>query len=930
VVPRPAMTDHFEPTLLPTLHGRQDVVDAIAGLAAGAAVGEGGALTVVGEAGIGKTAVVEEAAAIIAVDQPDCRILRLAGVEAEVELAWSGLAELLDGVLAGIDRLAPARASAVRAALAMEGVDQPVEPFAIALATRDLLVDAAEEAPIVVVVDDLQWVDLPTRRTLSYIARRLQFERLVIVSTRRAGDSHTDTGPVVLLEAVSDEVADAILRDAGVSAPNVRRELIAAGGGIPLVLVEAANLLDADQRTGRGELPDPLPIGASGQRVVDLLLERLAPRVLKALLVAAAEPDGDLVRIIQALGARGLTVEELEIAEEHGVVVLDGDRLTFRHPLMRSAAYHDAPRADRRAAHRALADTMPAGSPARAWHLARAAIGPDEEVARELDVAAALTNQRGAPATAARSWELASRLSPAPADRIRRLRLAAAAILDAGMASAAGRLLDRADAVALEHRDVDDLTERIRRQQLRCRLPPSSGGSTEPTASLRQAAVEVAGAGPELAVDLLFDALAAYIRDGAFADMAAAILEAIPLRERVDETRARRIDIMTGALRIARGDPDGEALLDRYLEIAGPGRTPTDALFLAEVLAPSLAFLRRTAASEALLDELDADFRARGAVRPLISVLGAQATVQYGRSFPATMASALEAISLAETNDTPDLASLSAGVLTLCAAAIGDREACERAAALLSAVPEPERRAMGPIGLGYLALNQGRLEDALVIYRDVEAMSPIGRGLVRWEPEYMETMIRLGDRERAAEILDEIEHLLAPDQLWPHGLGRPKGMLAEDDDEAAEHFDRTVVAAAQIGNLVGAGRTEILWGERLRRSRRRAEARTHLEHAVELLRGVGATILAEKATTELRAAGGVVGEDMASHQLLTPHELQVARLVVSGASNRDLAAKLFISPRTVEAHLTAIFRKLGVRNRRELSARAIDDPVLQP
>ena len=144
----------------------------------GAAVGEGGALTIVGDAGIGKTAVVDEAAAIISVDQPDCRIVRMEGVEAEVELAWSGLAELLDGVLDGLDRLAPARASAVRAALAIEGADQPVEPFAIALATRDLLVDAAEDAPIVIIVDDLQWVDLPTRRTLSYISRRLQFERL--------------------------------------------------------------------------------------------------------------------------------------------------------------------------------------------------------------------------------------------------------------------------------------------------------------------------------------------------------------------------------------------------------------------------------------------------------------------------------------------------------------------------------------------------------------------------------------------------------------------------------------------------------------------------------------------------------------------------------------------------------------------------------
>ena len=813
----------------------------------------------------------------------------------------------------------------------MEGTEQPVEPFAIALATRDLLVDAAEDAPIVVVVDDLQWVDLPTRRTLSYIARRLQFERLAIVSTRRAGaDGHTDTGPVVVLDAVPDDVADAILRDAGVSAANVRRELVAAGGGVPLVLKEAANMLDADQRAGRTELPDPLPIGSSGQRVVDLLLERLAPSVLSALLVAAAEPDGDLVRIINALRERDLGVAELEVAEERGVVILDGDRLTFRHPLMRSAAYHDAPRADRRAAHRALARSLPVGSPARAWHLARAAVGPDESVAQALEEAARVTNQRGAPASAARSWELASRLSPEPGDRIRRLRLAAVAMLDAGMASATGRLLDRADAVVSEHPDADDVIERIRRQQLRCRIPPSVGGSAEPIALLRGAAAEVHGVDPGVAVDLLFDALAAYIRDGAFADMGSAIEESMTLRDRVDEGRQRRIDIMSGALRIARGEPGGEPLLDRYTEISGGARLSADALFLAEVLAPSLAFLRRTAASDALLDDLDADLRARGAVRPLISVLGARAVVQYGRSFPATMAAGLEAIGLAESNDTPELASMAAGVLALCAAAIGDRETCEKSAVLLRDLPEAERRAMGPIGLGYLALNEGRVDDALTIYEGVHAILPVGRGLVRYEPEWAEAMIRAGNRSRAAELVAELEESLPMELLLSNGLGRPKGMLADDDDEASIQFGRTVTAAAAVGNLVGEGRTEILWGERLRRARRRAEARTHLERAVEILRGVGATVLAERATTELRAAGGVVGDTVASHQLLTPHELQVARLVVSGASNRDLAAKLFISPRTVEAHLTAIFRKLGVRNRRELSARAIDDPVLQP
>lgn len=916
---------------LPVLHGRQDIVDAIAGLAARAAAGEGGCMTVVGEAGVGKTAVIDEAAAVIAADQPGCRIIRLRAVEAELELAWSGLAEVLAGLLDGVARLAPARSSAVRAALALEGADQPVEPFAIALAARDLLVDAAEDAPIVVFVDDIHWVDAPTRRTLSYIARRLQFERVAMISTRRpSADTTTDTGPIVRLESVSDDTADAILRDVGVTSTNVRRELIAASGGIPLVLVEAANMLDVEQREGRAELPDPLPIGPSGQRVIDLLFGRLDPDVVAALLVAAAETDGDLVRVLTALRERSLGLAELEAAEAHGIVTLDGDRLAFRHPLMRSAAYHDAPRADRRAAHRSLAATMSDGSPARAWHLARAAVGPDEAVAQALDAAAELTNQRGAPATAARSWELASRLSPAPADRVRRLRLASAAMHDAGMSAAAGRLLDRAAAIVAEHPDCDELVERVRREQLRCRLPVASGGAYQPIDGLRRAAVAVTDAAPDLAVDLLFDALAAFIRDGAFADMASTIHEVIALRGRVDAERARRIDVMDGALRIAQGHPGGQRLLDRHTEMTADVRSSADSLFLAEVLAPSLAFLRRTSTSDALLEMLDNDLRARGAVRPLISVLGAQSVAQYGRSFPAAMAAGMEAISLAEGSGAPELAALAAGVLSLCSAAIGDRAACERAAHLLHDVPEGERRALGPIGLAYLALNQGRVDDAVVLYDTVLEMSPIGRGLVRWEPEWMEALIRAGERTRAVEVLKELEDLVAPELLAPNGIGRPKGMLAEHDDEAAAHFGACVTAAALAGNIVGAGRTEILWGERLRRARRRAEARGHLEHAVELLRSTGATVLAERATVELRAAGGVVGDDVASHQLLTPHELQVARLTVAGASNRDLAAKLFISPRTVEAHLTAIFRKLGVRNRRELSAKALGDLVLQP
>ena len=388
---------------------------------------------------------------------------------------------------------------------------------------------------------------------------------------------------------------------------------------------------------------------------------------------------------------------------------------------------------------------------------------------------------------------------------------------------------------------------------------------------------------------------------------------------------------MFGALLYARGDPAGERRLDRYVEMTGPDRPAADAMFLAEVLAPTLGFLRRSDDCDALLAGLEADLRARGAVRPLVSVLGAQSLAHYSRSFPATVASGNEAISLAENNGTPELASLAAAVLALCSAVIGDEEMNRRAAALLSDVPEPERRALGPIGSAYLAFNLGRFEEADVLYRNVLELSPIGQGFVRWETEWIECLSRLDRRDEACAVLAELESVMTARAARVPGRRADQGRARRERRRGVRLLRRRDwPAAVQQDNRFAAGRVELAWGERLRRARRRAEARGHLEQAVELLRAVGAAVPAERATQELRAAGGVVGDAAGSHQLLTPHELQVARLVVGGASNRDLAAKLFISPRTVEAHLTAIFRKLGVRNRRELAARALDDPVLQP
>lgn len=916
------------------VRGRDDVIAELIALVAAAVDGRGGAMTLVGDAGIGKSAVLDVVAAWAAGAPRSCRVVRLVGVEAELEMAWSGLASLLGGVVDGFDgfdRLAPPRAAALRTAFALDPAPElPIERFAVSLATRDLLVDSAEQAPIVIVIDDLQWVDVASRRAISFISRRLPHERIAIVSSRLAGtDEHTDTGPARTLDPVDDSVADAILVDAGVSSHVVRERIVATSGGLPLVLMESANLLDEAQRSGRELPPDPLPIGPSGQRVVDIVLGRLPTHVRTALVVVAAEPDGHLDRVLAALGATGHGPAELEAAEAGGVVVLDRDRVSFRHPLMRSATYHGAPAAERRAAHRALADTASERSTARAWHLAHAAIGPDGAVADALEVAAEATERRAAASVAGRTWELASRLSPEPSERLRRLRMAATAFAEATMHEAVERLLDRAEVMVQDAPDADDPIESVRRAQLRCHLPSSAGGPADPAAALRSAAASIVMSAPEVAADLLIDAIAIDLRSGAFGALSGGIDAVVGLRELVGPECARRIDVVHGARLLGAGDPRGDALFDRSFELAGTGK-PEDATFLATVVAPMLAFFRRTATSETLLRDLESDLRSRSAIRQLISILNAQTLANYGRSLPNSIAAASEAVRLATSVGAPELASLSAGLMLFGAAATGDAEAAAQAANLLASVDTVESRALALHGRAFFALCAMRLDESEAHYRQLSELAPIGVGIMRWEPEWVEVLVRMGRRDEASSLADAIEEAVGSGPLAFNAIERVRGMLAVGDDAAAVHFQTCIAASVQAGNQIGEGRTELVWGERLRRARRRGEARTHLARAVTLLREIGATALIERAVLELRAAGGVIDDDVSSHQLLTPHELQVCRLVVGGASNRDLAASLFISPRTVEAHLTSIFRKLGVRNRGELAARAIDDRVLRP
>jgi len=913
-VPRPA-----------PLRGRDELVQRLLEAVAEAARGHGSAYTLVGPAGIGKTSVLDEVVRRAPEVSPEVRVIRLRGLEAEVEMAWSGLAELLAERLDRIDALPEARAGAILGALALASGGAAVEPFAVAVATRDVL--AEEGAPLLVAVDDLPWVDLPSRQVLAYLAEHIEPECITLIASRRADADPIDLGEAIAVDGLCDEIADQLLADLGVSSPEVRRRLVLAGAGNPLVLVEAANLLTDAEKAGHAVLPDPLPIGDSGMRMAELVLERLPAATRAALVVVASDPDRNAERIMHAVVAAGHDRDALDPAFERGVLVMEGEQLRFRHPLIRSATYHGASRSARRAAHRALASTLPERSPTRAWHLARSALGPDEEIAAALDAAAAMTVHLGAPDLAARTWEAASRLSPDDAGRARRLRLAAGAELDAGRIREAAALLDRAETLA--ESAPDDPVERTERLRLRCRLPLSAGGAANAAAQLREAAAQVVEDDPALAADLMLDSIERAIDDGALAEILATVDELVTLRDRLDEDRQRRVDIACGGARLVRGEPGGDELFDRYHELVGPDRPAEDAGFLLGIVAPALGYLRRTDASIQLLTELEADLRTRGAVRPLVDVLAALAMAHYGRSFPTALASGIEALTLAQQLGTTDQVALAASALGLASAVIGDRERCEQAATLLASVEALERRILGPISLAYLALNEGRLDDALGLYEQIAAELPLGRGFVRWETEWVEALAKSGRREEGAAVLARLE-AERPVALPRYEYDRALGFVSEDPAEAHAAFARSIEEAAAEGNRFAEGRARLAWGEQLRRARRRAEARRQLATAVELFETVGATSFADRARSEARAAGGRVKGDVVAHRLLTPHELQIARLVVGGASTREVAAKLFISPRTIEAHLSTIFRKLGVRNRGELTARALEDPVLQP
>jgi DNA-binding CsgD family transcriptional regulator len=886
--------------------------------------GDSGVLVLRGEAGAGKTALLRHAIDFA----EDMTVARAAGVESEAELEFSGLLDVCRPLVPWLEELPPQPASLLRGVLGL-AERRPADRFAVGAATLALLAAAAEARPLLLVVDDALWLDEASADAMRFAARRLLADRVAVLFAYRSGERGA-FGPYgfeeLELEALPAPDARVLLeRSAGgpLSDETVAR-LYDATGGNPLALIELPELLRLDQLAERLDHRAPLPAGTNVERAFSRRLERLDTDARRALTVLAAASARDLATVVAALRGLSLDVSTLERAEEAGLVELDDLRFAFRHPLLRAVAYQTAPAAERRQAHRALAEALANEGRVgerRAWHLAAAAIGPDAEAAQALADTAREARDHGGHAAAAAAFERAARLTPDRDDRLERLADAAEAAWSTGDVEHALALVDEASATGVSP------AHEWRLLVLRGRVELQAGTQAGARRHFLAAADAVEATEPARAATALGFAIFSCHYEGAIA-------------ESVELARRMRALVRNGDA----SDWDADYVLGRSLLLAGQAqegvphleRVATELLALA---APSRAQLARAAITATVLERVaearelvarvNALAREEGPM-PLVYALtlSAQTEARDGR-WQRAVASATEGVELArELGQANVLATLFVS-LAVVAAGRGDREAFETWAA--QAAPIVERAGMKlqreqlRTARGVLELGLDRPADAAAGLADavdeVAAMSLLDREVAP-EPELVEALVRL-DRVDDARLVFERwqERGAGSNMAWDAALAsRCRGLLADSDfvSELAE----AVAAHERIDDAYGAARTRLLFGGRLRRAGLRMEARRELRLALASFGELEAEAWAEQARRELRATGEKLRRaTFAPGDELTPQELQVALQVAEGKSNKEVAAALFLSPKTVEFHLVRVFRKLAIQSRTELVRR---------
>ncbi|MFF8641414.1 helix-turn-helix transcriptional regulator [Streptomyces sp. NPDC015345] len=890
--------------------------------------GESGALLVRGEAGIGKTSLVEHVAA----ESGDLRRLGTRGVEVESDLPYVGLADLLRPVLHFLDRIPERQAAALTGALAL-GPAVAHDRFAVAAGTLSLLGALAEEGPVLVTVDDAQWLDPYSLDALAFATRRLGREGIVVLFTARdeldEPASRLAAIETMTLGGLDAESAHRLIAEKGTAELTEREaaRLLAEARGNPLALIELPALLSG---SGAGDDdPDsaaPLPIGELLAHTFGSAVARLPQEAQDAMLLLAVLGTRPLAGTEAALRAHGLSYESLEAAEAAGLVVEEQDGYAFRHPLVRSAVYHGATPVRRRRAHHAIARSLQgATAPALeqyAWHLAASGAEPDEHVASLLENAAS-----GAPDTlayplASRLYERAARFTPAGQRKAERLLCAARASQAAGSLDEAAAILDR----SLEH--AEQLGTRLDIRQLRCYLDVQRGQPTRSRELLRAAVDEAEKVDPALAAVMLGGIA---LTELAVGDLTAARGTSAAAMELADSTRQTLLPVrlLRTLVLLLGGDADAGRSLLR--ELAGPLASPDPAFPYPLSGVGGLCHLAAEELDEAhgLLDRAAYTARASSAVGLLSHLLCTHSVVEFWRGrWSPSLAHADEAVRLAEA--TGRLIEVPRGLAALARteAALNREADCRRHAAqamewaAATELPMDAARARGALGL--LELGLGRFEEAVHRLEEVRAFSRThGRGdglYLTWAADLADAYVHLHMTAEAREVLDVLEYEAGRGHrpVTAGAAARCRGLL--EPDAAERHMRRSLALLAERPVPFERGRTEFAWGEQLRRQGRRSEARRLLERALAAFERLGASGWAARVAAELHAAGGTeLRPERAPLERLTPQEMQVALVVGRGLTNHEVAERLFLSVKTVEFHLSNIYRKLdGVHRRAQL------------
>jgi DNA-binding CsgD family transcriptional regulator len=860
-------------------------------------------------------------------------VLEARGVESESDLPFASLSELLRPFLGRLDSLPKSQSAALRGALAL-GPSEASDRFAVYTAVLSLLAATAEDAPLLCLLDDAQWLDSASVDALLFAARRLEAEGVALLFAARENDgSGFDARGLEELPlrglAAEDAAALLALCAAQPPVPEVAERLARETAGNPLALVELSRLLSEEQLAGREPLSDPLPAGASAEHSFRRRIGARSKRTRQALLLAAAAAGGHLGPILTAARALGVDASAFEEAEAAGLIAVTEARLSFPHPLVRSAAYSCASPAERRAVHRALAEAV--GDERRAWHLAAAAFGPDEEVARTLELAADRARERHGYAAAATALERAARLSPEQSSRAKRLFSAADAADHGGHTEQALHLLAR----ALEN--VNDPRMRAAIQHARGRIELFRGRTYTAQQLLSTEAATIEPFDPDLAAGMLADAALASLLAGdahGSVQMGRRAQRALQGKGGSAElitklflgTALYRIGKVHEGLQLVRSMPaidESKPVEPYYLIHAG------NILTWAGEHARARALLRRA------IDEI----RTTAALGwlPFALYVSSGLDTRTGR-WTSAYADASEAVRIASDTDKPFWRCHALGQLALIEAGQGREEPCRshasEALALARSLDIAEPREIGD-ALGLLALGLGHPDEAIRHLKPVTRIAIEDTGgqpvLARTSlPDLVEAYVHSG-RSPPDEL---VAALAAPAEAIESdvfcGLAeRCRGLLA-DDERFDTHFAAALRLYERAAMPFATARTALSYGERLRRSGRRVESRVQLRAALEIFLRLGARAWADRAERELRTTGEKVRRRKTSAtEELSPQELQIGLVVAQGVTNREAGAALFLSPKTIEYHLSHVYRKLGVRSRTELARLVANQDLLQ-